>query len=75
MCGSGDINTGILTSAIDGREWSGSCPGCFNLIPHFIVIWAVTRTLMDNVGRGKFLFLQRKEPRSPGSHSDGQFSL
>jgi len=50
----------LLTSALDGGEWSASCPGHFTSRErdpgtHWIGVWVGTRTILDVVGQNILL--------------------
>jgi hypothetical protein len=62
----------FLTSAVDGDEWSASCPGCAlpprerTLITHCIEGWVGPRAGLDTEARGKILLsLPGIEPQLP----------
>jgi hypothetical protein len=68
--GSGDIDP-ILTSALDGGEWSASRPSCFTpreITPgtHWIGGWMGTRAVLDAVVKIKIPIPRREsKPRTP----------
>jgi hypothetical protein len=41
----------FLTSALDGSEWSASCPGCFTSSAHWIGGWAGPRAGLNVVAK------------------------
>jgi hypothetical protein len=56
--GSGGIAPRILTSALDGGEWSASCPACFTPrerapATHWIGSWVDPRAVLDTVVKRK----------------------
>jgi hypothetical protein len=65
----------LLTSAVDGDEWSASRPGC--AFPperthgtHWTGVWVGLRASLDTEDRGKILFLCRgSNPGRPVVHS------